>query len=173
MITDQLQPLSSTPIQAWMDNRLQLFDVMEFCLEQMGGQAHVTITTFSTSEEFLRRIYKLKEKGLIKTATLLADFKATKKTITLLPFMQNTFDDVFLAENHSKIILLANDKWSISICTSQNQTRGNRVEAGIITTYSMIYNVFYTMISDLMLYKSIRLYDIFNGNSRTNSRVCE
>lgn len=173
MITDQLQPLSSTPIQAWMDNRLQLFDVMEFCLEQMGGQAHVTVTTFSTSEEFLRRIFKLKERGLIKKATLLADFKATKKTISLLPFMQNTFDEVFLSENHSKIILLANDKWSISICTSQNQTRGNRVEAGIITTYSMIYNVFYTMISDLMLYKSIRLYDIFNGNNRTNSRLCE
>ncbi len=39
------------------------------------------------------------------------------------------FDEVYLSENHSKVILIQNARWQVSICTSQNQTRGNRVEA--------------------------------------------
>ncbi len=161
-MTEPLKPLSSTPLQAWMDSGLQLFDVMEFCLKQMGGNASVVVTTFSTSEEFLRKMFYFKKNGLVTNATLLTDFKAARKTINLLPFMQSVFDDVYLSSNHSKVILLANKKWTVSICTSQNQTRGNRIEAGIITTYGMIYDVFYNVFSDLISNKSVNIYDVFN-----------
>lgn len=164
----ELKPLSSTPLQAWMDNRLQLFDVIEFVLNEIGGNADVCVTTFSTSEEFLRKIFRFKQQGLIKSATLIADLKAARKTINLFNFIRNTFDFVYLSENHSKVILIANDKWKVSICTSQNQTRGNRYESGIIVTYSLIYDTFYSVISNLTTTKSINIYDVLKRANGDN-----
>ena len=43
-----LKPLSDVPLQAYLDNRLQLFDVLEFILSQTGP-AKVYVSTFSTS----------------------------------------------------------------------------------------------------------------------------
>lgn len=128
-----LKPLSDMPLQAYLDNRLQLFDVLEFILLQTGP-ANVYISTFSTSEEFLRRLFSLRKRDLILHAVLMADLKAAKKTVNLYTFMDTVFDDVYLTENHSKVLLVENDKWMVTVVTSQNQTRGNRTECSIITT---------------------------------------
>lgn len=156
-----LKPLTESPMQAWLDKRLQLFDIIEFCLEQIGGNADVTITTFSTSEEFIRKIFRFKQTGLIRSAVMIVDKKATRKTMKLVTFMKNTFDDVFLADNHSKIILMSNTNWKVSICTSQNQTRGNRMESGIILTHTAIFDVFQTILKDMISNQTISAYDVF------------
>lgn len=128
-----LKPLSDVPLQAYLDNRLQLFDVLEFILSQTGP-AKVYVSTFSTSEEFLRRLFSLRKRMLIIKSILLADLKAARKTVNLYTFMSSVFDDVYLSENHSKVLLVENDRWMVTVVTSQNQTRGNRTECAIITT---------------------------------------
>ncbi len=173
VLKNSLKSLSLTPLQAWMNNTLQLFDVIEFVLQEIGGNADVVVTTFSTSEEFLRKMYKFRERGLVKSAILVADLKAARKTVNLLHFMQSTFDNVYLSENHSKVVLIANDKWTVSICTSQNQTRGNRVEAGMITTYGIIYDTFFAVLNDLMKSKSVKIYDVLPRAERNDKRLCE
>lgn len=40
-----LKPLSEAPVQAYLDNRLQLYDTLEFVL-RFTGPAHVAISTF-------------------------------------------------------------------------------------------------------------------------------
>lgn len=162
-----VKPLSSTPIQAYMDNKVQLFDIIEGVLRQTGA-ADVYISTFSTSEEFLRRIYHLKQKGFIKSATMLADLKASRKTVNLYTFISNVFDEIYLSENHSKIILIQNDRWMVSISTSQNQTRGNRIESGIITTDHSIFLDLKNQFSDIVNNKSIQLNGLFNDTNRAN-----
>ena len=117
-----LKPISDMPLQAYLDNRLQLFDVLEFILLQTGP-AKVYVSTFSTSEEFLRRLFSLRKRELILHAVLMADLKAAKKTVNLSTFMGVVFDDVYLTENHSKVLLVENDNWMVSVVTSQNQTR--------------------------------------------------
>ena len=81
-----LKPISDMPLQAYLDNRLQLFDVLEFILLQTGP-AKVYVSTFSTSEEFLRRLFSLRKRELILHAVLMADLKAAKKTVNLSTFM--------------------------------------------------------------------------------------
>ena len=166
VINQILKPLSDTPIQAYLDNRIQLFDIIEKILLEVG-ESDIFISTFSTSEEFLRRIYRFKESGLIRYATMIADLKASRKTERLYSFIANVFDDVYLSENHSKVILIQNKKWCVSICTSQNQTRGNRIESGIITTDSSIYSTLISQYTDIVQNKSIMLNGLF---TRTNTR---
>lgn len=143
-----------------MSNTIQLFDIIEEILRQIG-KAEIHISTFSTSEEFLRRIYRLKRNGLIGKATLLADLKAARKTVNLYTLISNVFDEAYLSENHSKVILMRNEKWMVSIITSQNQTRGNRTESGIITTDQSVFLDVEAQFIDILKYKSIKLNGLF------------
>ena len=141
--------LNSHPLQVYFDGRVQLYDIIAGVLEQTGP-AKLTITTFSTSEEFLRRMYRLRSRGLITHARLITDFKAAQKTAMLYQFMSEVFDAVFLALNHSKVVLVDGASARVSIVTSQNQTRGNRTEAGVITTDSSVYETLSKKIETLI-----------------------
>lgn len=48
--------------------------------------------------------------------------------------MTEAFDEVKLTLNHSKVMLVANSEWLVSVITSQNQTYGDRAECTFITT---------------------------------------
>lgn len=128
-----LKPLESTPIQAYFSNRVQIADVMEWVLQQIG-KADVVISTFSTSEEFIRRVVRLKSKGLIGGCSLFCDIRAARKTLAIYNFIKSTFDNVYLCENHSKVLLFRGSTKMVVIITSQNQTRGDRFECGAIST---------------------------------------
>lgn len=167
IINEVLKPLSRCPLQSYLDNRIQLFDVLEKILVETGP-ANVYITTFSTSEEFLRKIFHFRKKGFIRHATMVTDLKASKKTKNLYHLISNVFDDVYLGENHSKIILISNEKWHVAVCTSQNQTRGNRTEGGIITTDKKVFDTFYRALSDFISTKTIQLNGLFTTTNRTD-----
>lgn len=160
IIDEILKPLSTTTLQAYVDNRIQLYDIIEKILKETGP-AEIYISTFSTSEEFLRRIYKLRSAKLITKAVMLTDLKASKKTVNLYRFISMVFDQVYLGENHSKVILIHNEKWAVSVCTSQNQTRGNRVESGMISTDKSIYYSLFVSLSQIIQTKTIQLDGLF------------
>lgn len=156
-----LKPLADAPLQAYMDNRLQLFNVLEWILDTTGP-AKVYVSTFSTSEEFLRRMFKLKQRKKILHSTLLADLKAARKTVNLSTFMASVFDEVFLTENHSKVLLVQNDRWSVSVVTSQNQTRGNRTESAMITTDSVLFHTLQSQFAEIVNSRSILINGLFD-----------
>ena len=145
-----LKPLSDVPLQAYLDNRLQLFDVLEFILSQTGP-AKVYVSTFSTSEEFLRRLFSLRKRQLILHSVLMADLKAAKKTVNLYTFMSSVFDDVYLIEN---------ERWMVTVVTSQNQTRGNRTECAMITTQPDLFLTLRDQFSEIINTRSIHLNGI-------------
>lgn len=128
-----LMPLEKYPVQVYFSDSIQLAQVLEWVSAQIGP-ADVTISTFSTSEEFIRRLWRLKRQGLIKSCSMFCDLRAARKTIALAPFMQQVFDSVALCQNHSKVVLLSNHTRCVAVVTSQNQTRGDRFECGVITT---------------------------------------
>jgi len=134
-----LKSISPDYIGAYLDDKVQLFDIIEEILQQVGP-SRIMITSFSISEEFIRKLYSFKQQGLILKATLIIDTKAAVKVRNLLPFAQNVFDEVRLMNNHSKLILFdSKNSYKISLVTSQNQTRGNRYESGMITSNENIY----------------------------------
>lgn len=160
VIDEILKPLSKAPLQAYLDDRVQLFDVIEKILREIGP-SEVYISTFSTSEEFLRRIFRLKQEGLITYATLWTDLKAAKKTVNLYRFISQVFDEVNLGENHSKVVLFRSKNRCVSVCTSQNQTRGNRAESGMISTSPELFESLLKRYLHFSNHKSININALY------------
>lgn len=104
-ITDLLRPLSEKPNQVYLSNQLQVADVLDWILAQTGT-AEIWQTSFSISEEFLRRMYFISKARKVSAINLVLDFKATQKTLKLWTFIRNVAKHAYLADNHSKILLV-------------------------------------------------------------------
>ena len=61
-IDSVLKSLCDKPYQAYLSNAVQVADVLEWILEQVG-EAEVWQTSFSISEEFLRRLFIIEKSG--------------------------------------------------------------------------------------------------------------
>ena len=160
-IDDYLKPLASCPLQCYLTNTLQVADVVEWVLEQVG-RATIWQTSFSISEEFLRRLFFISKSGKVDTIHLILDFKATQKTLRLWPFLTRVIEHTYLADNHSKVILIKSAAGqTVSIITSQNLTRGNRNESAIVTTDEHIFATFHASLTDIMKNHSVPLSELF------------
>ena len=160
-ISDYLRPLADMPNQAYLTNALQVADVLEWILEQVG-KARVWQTSFSISEEFLRRLFFIEKKGNVTEFNLVLDHKATNKTLKLWAFISQVMKRTYLADNHSKILLVLSEAGdTISVVTSQNLTRGNRHESTFISTDKAIFNTLHSAVEDLIRNHSVPLNDLF------------
>lgn len=165
-INDILKPLSSTTSQAYLSNAVQVADILDWILEQVGT-AKVWQTSFSISEEFLRRLYFIEKSGRVSEFNLVLDHKATNKTLKLWVFITQVIQRTFLADNHSKILLVeAQSGQKVSVITSQNLTRGNRHESAFISTDEGIFDGLKADIEDLIKNRSVPLYDLFKSKTQ-------
>ena len=160
-ISDYLKPLADTPNQAYLTNALQVADVLEWILSQVG-KAKVWQTSFSISEEFLRRLFFIEKGGKVLEFNLVLDHKATNKTLKLWSFICQVMKRTYLADNHSKILLVESEAGdTISVVTSQNLTRGNRHESTFISTDKAIFAALHGQETDLIRNHSVPLNDLF------------
>lgn len=161
-----LYPLSRVPLQAYLTNTLQVADVVEWAMAQMPGKVHLRQTSFSISEEFVRRLWHMQRSGKVSEVELVLDHKATNKTLRLWPFLVQTINRLYLADNHSKLILLESDTagevTQVAIITSQNLTRGNRHESAIITTDIGVFRKLEASFLDIRDHHSVPLRELFN-----------
>ena len=162
-IDQVLKPLGDKPYQAYLSNVLQVADILEWILEQVGT-AEVWQTSFSISEEFLRRLFFIEKSGQVKRFNLVLDHKATNKTLKLWAFITQVIERTYLADNHSKILLVRSEAGdTVSVVTSQNLTRGNRSESAFITTDKEIFATLHTQVEDLITNHSVPLNDLFTN----------
>ena len=160
-IDQVLKPLGDRQYQAYLSNVLQVADILEWILEQVGT-AEVWQTSFSISEEFLRRLFFIEKSGQVKRFNLVLDHKATNKTLKLWAFITQVIQRTYLADNHSKILLVRSDAGdTVSVVTSQNLTRGNRSESAFITTDKEIFATLHAQVEDLITNHSVPLNDLF------------
>ena len=76
----------------------------------------------------------------ISKFNLVLDHKATNKTLKLWAFITQVIERAYLADNHSKILLVKSEAGdTVSVTTSQNLTRGNRHESAFISTDKAIF----------------------------------
>lgn len=158
-----LRPLTynSEKCQAYLGTGLHTLGLLGWILEQTG-RADVYVSTFSTSDAFLSGFLRLKRKNLIGHSVLVADLKAARKTVKLYRLMQSCFDDIFLCMNHSKIVLVQNENWTVSVISSQNQTYGDRAECSLVTTDQNIFLSLYSGLSKIVENNSIQMNGLFN-----------
>lgn len=110
----------------------------------------------------LRRLFFIEKSGNISAFNLVLDHKATNKTLKLWAFITQTMKRTYLADNHSKILLVqAESGEQISVVTSQNLTRGNRHESTFISTSPDIFNTLHVSVMDLIKNHSVPLTDLF------------
>ncbi len=156
-----LKPLTKQPFQYFLGTGLHTLGLLGWILEQTG-KADVYVSTFSTSDAFLSGFLRLKKKGLVDRSILLADLKASKKTMQLYKLMQTCFDTVYLSMNHSKMVLVQNDRYTVAVITSQNQTYGDRAECTMVTTDQAAFLDLYSGLKDIVNNHSIQLNGLFN-----------
>lgn len=162
-IGDFLKPIDEAPFQAYLTDTLQVPDLLEWIIDQIGV-AEVIQTTFSISEEYLRRLHSIRGRNLISKLVLILDFKATNKTVDLWSFIDAVADRAFLANNHSKILLVKSESGrKITVITSQNLTRGNRNESAFVAADTEIYDRIRLQLSDIINNDSVELNGILNG----------
>ena len=160
-INQILRPLKETPFQAYLSNAVQVADILEWILQQVGV-AEVWQTSFSISEEFLRRLFFICKANKVSRINLVLDHKATNKTLKLWAFITQVIERTYLADNHSKILLVKGDNGTVvSVVTSQNLTRGNRAESAFISTDPEIFAGLFAQVNDLITNHSVPLNDLF------------
>ncbi len=156
-----LQPLSERPIQAYFGQGLHTLGLLAWILSQTG-KSTVLVSSYSTSEPFLNGFLRLRDKGRVGHSLLLLDQRAARKTLQLEQLMSGSFEHVFLGQNHSKVLLIRNKSWNVSVVTSQNQTYGGRAESTIITTDRQVYEQLWKQMEDSIVHGSVEL-DLENG----------
>ena len=167
-INSILRPLRDAPNQAYLSNAVQVADILEWILQQVGV-AEVWQTSFSISEEFLRRLFFICKANKVSRINLVLDHKATNKTLKLWAFITQVIERTFLDENHSKILLVKGDNGTVvSVVTSQNLTRGNRAESAFISTDPEIFAGLFAQVNDLITNHSVPLNDLFNQRLRAD-----
>ena len=160
-MADVVKPLAECPSQAYLSNAVQVADLLEWILEQVGT-AKVWQTSFSISEEFLRRLFFIEKSGRVSEFNLVLDHKATNKTLKLWSFMTQVIQRTFLTDNHSKILLVqAESGKTVSVITSQNLTRGNRHESAFISTDKAVFDTPHAQVTDFIDNHSVPLHDLF------------
>ena len=156
-----LRPLKESPFQAYLSNAVQVADILEWILSQVGV-AEVWQTSFSISEEFLRRLFFITKDKRVSRINLVLDHKATNKTLKLWAFITQVIERIYLADNHSKILLVKSERGdTVSVITSQNLTRGNRHESAFISTSPEIFANLHAQVNDLITNHSVPLHDLF------------
>ena len=163
-----LRPLKDTPFQAYLSNAVQVADILEWILEQVGI-AEIWQTSFSISEEFLRRLFFICKANKVSRINLVLDHKATNKTLKLWAFITQVIERTYLADNHSKILLVRSEAGeTVSVITSQNLTRGNRAESAFISTDPVIFAGLFAQVNDLITNHSVPLNDLFRDRIATD-----
>ena len=87
-----------------------------------------------------------------------------------LPQMQQNFDAVYLGQNHSKVVLVQNDQWTVTVISSQNQTYGDRAECTLVTTSQQIFYEQYCGFQNIVDDNSIQLNGLFQRLTDQNTR---
>lgn len=167
-----LQPLSEKNVQAYFGQGLHTLGLLRWIVRQTG-KCTVFVSSYSTSEPFLNGFYLMRQQGCISRAAILLDCRAAGKTVRLEQLLGNAFDNVFLGQNHSKVLLVRNKDWKVTAVTSQNQTYGNRAESTIITTDGGVFDQMLRQFEECCSEGAVEL-DIRNGTGiiEANRRLC-
>lgn len=169
-VSELLKPIADVQTQAYFGRHLHTLGLIKWILQQIGP-ADVWVSSYSTSEEFLRGFRLMRDSGSIKSAKMLLDVKASKKTVHLWRLMSTCFDDVFLGENHSKVTLFRTDLQVVSVVTSQNQTYGSRDESTIITTEPQVFADLFGGYTAHCDNQSLRINGNFSGVTAKSARL--
>jgi hypothetical protein len=97
------------------------------------GPAKVYLTTWAMSENPVRTILNLIDKGLITELNCIFDLKVQDRAPKVFQLIKGISSRVRLVHCHAKVFVVENEHWGISNNGSANWTRNPRMEAGVLS----------------------------------------
>ncbi|WP_338812720.1 hypothetical protein V9L05_15245 [Bernardetia sp. Wsw4-3y2] len=128
------QSLAFATRGAWSAHHL-----LEYLVRQIGS-CECILASWAFSEQAAKTVQALKEQGLITNLTCFLDNRIKEYT-KAKSILERTGELIFIT-SHSKMILLKNEKWTISVVMSANFSKNRTLETGMILTDSKTHEFF-------------------------------
>src|SRR5660397_49076 len=97
------------------------------------------MTSYSFSQKSIEQIQRQKELQNLLSFKVIIDNRVRSLSPKPFQMLMKSFD-YRCSSIHAKVALLWNDKWNISIVTSQNATDNPKLERGTIFTDHSVFN---------------------------------
>ena len=98
------------------------------------GPADLFFSTWALSEDPVRAMLLMKERGYLRTISCILDYKIKDQKSKAFALAEQNFTRVKLTKCHAKVTVINNNTWGITIPGSANYTRNPRIERGVICT---------------------------------------
>lgn len=108
-------------------------------LLKFTGPAHLLMTSYSFSQKSVEAMLSRKQSGLLLSVRILTDNRVKSMSPKPFQMLKESFDTRCISV-HSKVALIYNDSWKITVVTSQNATDNPKLERGIIFTDPQIFD---------------------------------
>lgn len=120
-----------------------IHDVLPIIFNRIGS-FEVKVATFNVSEDSLRPLFFMSERGEITRLSMLLDMNVKRHKLDMLLFAANITPHIRLDANHAKILLIKNELNAFGIVGSQNMNQPKRNEAGFYFTSGKCFDFFET-----------------------------
>ena len=108
-----------------------MHELLEAMLRR-SGPAAVFLTTWTVTEDPVRKIFLLKQEGLIKSLSCVLDYRIKGRKPKPFQLLEHTADRIALTQCHAKAAVVRGESLSLTCLSSANFSRNPRIEAGII-----------------------------------------
>ena len=112
----------------YVNDSLNSHDIFDYMIDQCNGADRLFVSSFAITETYIRRF--IKNRHRINHITLLLDFTVATRQSRGTYYASRNVDELYLANNHSKIILIENKAVAIM---SNNATDNSRFESGLVS----------------------------------------
>ena len=134
-----------------------IHDVLPIIFNQTGT-FDVKLATFNISEDSLRPMFFMAERGEINLIQMLLDMNVKRHKLDILLFAAHISPHIRLDNNHAKIFLIKSKTQAFGIVGSQNLNQPKRNEAGFYFTSGPHFDFFETKFD--MLFNEAIAYEL-------------
>lgn len=114
----------------YLNQQVQSHTVFDYLIESIGHVDKMIISSFAITEAYIRRI--IRRRNSIGHITLILDFTIASRNPRISLFAAKNVDDLYLVNNHSKIIYVEGNGKKMAAIMSNNATNNHRFESGYI-----------------------------------------
>jgi hypothetical protein len=118
----------------YLNQQVQSHNVFDYLLDKAGQVERMIISSFAITEAYVRRIIRNRER--IKRIELILDFTIASRNPRITMYAAQNVDNLFLVNNHSKIIYVEQGGRCMAAVMSNNATNNHRFESGVIISDS-------------------------------------
>lgn len=133
----------------WSRGQWSMHELLEYLLNQTGP-ADVWMSTWTVTEDPVRKLFILKKQGLIKSLNCILDYRIQGRKPGPFQLLEKTADRIALTQCHAKAMAIINEEWEVSVIGSANFSKNPRLEAGVICTVPQITQFHKTIMQNEM-----------------------